>query len=68
MRIKIDEKLSYNEISNLVDLIHGSINRICVTDDLQEIAVMLGSINLNLSRISQSRIMDLTKVGEKSEN
>lgn len=65
MFLKIDEVLSSSEISNLVDLIRGSVNRICVTDDIQEIVEMLGSINLNLSRISQSRIMELT---EKSED
>ena len=68
MFIRIDKELPYIVKSNLVDLIHGSINRICVTDDLQEIAVMLGSINFNLSRLTQSRILELTKGGEKRED
>ena len=52
-----DTILTDQERRNLIDMITGSISRICVTDDCKEIAVMIASVNLNLSKLAQSSIL-----------
>ena len=52
-----DTILTDQERRNLIDMIIGSINRICVTDDYKEIVVMFASVNLNLSKLAQSSIL-----------
>lgn len=58
-----DTILTDKEQNNLINMIRGSINRICVTDDCKEIAVMIASVNLNLSKLAQSSILRI-----RSEN
>ena len=60
-----DTILTNQERRNLIDMITGSINRICVTDDCKEIAVMIASVNLNLSKLAQSSIL---RIREEKEN
>lgn len=57
--------LTNQERQNLVDMITGSINRICVTDDCNEIIQMIASININLAKLAQSNIISIK---EKKEN
>lgn len=57
--------LTNQERWNLINMIEGSINRICVTDDCNEIIQMIASVNLNLSKLAQSRIL---RIREEKEN
>ena len=40
----LDERLTYNEKQNLYDDCRGCLNRICVTDNKEEVLTMLASL------------------------
>lgn len=41
------------EILNIADMIHGEINRMCVTKDLAEFDTMYGHAKKNLEKLSK---------------
>ena len=43
----LDERLNYNEKQNLYDACRGCLNRICVTDNKEEVLTMLASLQTN---------------------
>ena len=56
----IDEPLETAKISNEVETIKGNINRICVSNNPEEIVSSLGFAIDRLSMIAYSRIKELT--------
>lgn len=56
-----DTILNSDDRKFLLDLVLGSINRICVSDNPKEMLVHIASINVRLSRIAQSRILELSQ-------
>lgn len=61
-----DTILTDQERRNLIDMIIGSINRICVTDDYKEIVGMFASVNMNLSKLAQSSILRIREENDES--
>lgn len=55
----LDKPLSRQERDNTIDLLRGCINRICVTDDKLELVRLTGSATCYISRLSESRILEL---------
>ncbi len=60
----LNGELSDTERSNMIDEIAGCINRICVTDDLNELITMEMSINYKIGIIIKNRII---QIGGKNE-
>lgn len=55
----LDKPLTRIERDNEIDLLKGCINRICVTDDEKELIRMIGSANYRISRLAESRSLEL---------
>lgn len=55
----------YNEQSNLRDMIDGELNRIAVTDDLEEIDKMVGCLQHSVLRYAQKHRNRINGVYEK---
>lgn len=51
--------LSRQERDNMIDLLRGCVNRICVTDDERELIRLMGSANHYISRLAESRSLEL---------
>lgn len=60
-----DTILTDKERSNLIDMLHGCICRICVSDDELEIVRYIGFANMYISKLAQSNIRSIRK--EKKE-
>ena len=48
-----DGRLDYNERRNIRDMIDGSLNRIMVTDDKEELLTMIASVNYRMSLLAK---------------
>ena len=48
-----DGRLDQNERRNLRDMIEGSLNRIMVTDDKEELLTMIASVNYRMSLLAK---------------
>ena len=46
-------RLDYNERRNIRDMIEGSLNRIMVTDDKEELLTMIASVNYRMSLLAK---------------
>lgn len=55
----LNKVLSYQERDNTIDLLRGCVNRICITDDKRELVRLMGSANYYISRLAESRILEL---------
>lgn len=55
----LDKPLCRQERDNTIDLLRGCVNRICVTDDKRELVRLMGSANYYISRLGESRILEL---------
>lgn len=55
----LDAPYSRQEKHNQLDMLHGCICRLSVSDDPVEVVRMLGFANDYLSMVAQSRIMEL---------
>lgn len=55
----LDKPLSRQERDNTIDSLRGCINRICVTDNKLELVRLTGSATYYISRLSESRILEL---------
>lgn len=62
-----DSILTSQERENMIDMIRGSINRICVSNDPKEILVHIASINVRLSKLAQSNILELSQIDDESK-
>ena len=52
------DDLERKEILNLADMIHGEINRMCVTKDLSELDSMALHARKNIERLQAMRYKD----------
>ena len=48
-----DGRLDYNQRRNIRDMIDGSLNRIMVTDDKEELLTMIASVNYRMSLLAK---------------
>lgn len=48
-----DGRLDYNERRNIRDMIEGSLNRIMITDDKEELLTMIASVNYRMSLLAK---------------
>lgn len=55
----LNKVLSHQERNNTIDSLRGCVNRICVTDDERELVSLMGSANYYISRLAESRILEL---------
>lgn len=55
----LDKPLCRQERDNTIDLLRGCVNRICITDDKRELVRLMGSANYHISRLAESRILEL---------
>lgn len=55
----LDKPLSRKERDFEIDLLRGCVNRICVTDEKLELVRLVGSANYHISRLAESRILEL---------
>lgn len=53
----LDERLTNNEMSNLYDQCIGCLNRICVTDDMEEVLTMLASLQIKAMLLGKNTFM-----------
>ena len=60
----LDTPLSQLQKGNELDLLRGNINRICVSDDIEEIISSLGFATDRLHLIAYSRIKKLKLIDE----
>lgn len=61
-----DGRLDYNQRRNIRDMIDGSLNRIMVTDDKEELLTMIASVNYRISLLAKDtmrRIDEQTRGG-----
>lgn len=64
----LDEPLETAEISNEVESIKGNINRICVSNNPEEIVSSLGFAIDRLSMLAYSRLKELTAQTKPARN
>ena len=55
----LDKPLTQVERRNYIDMLEGCKNRICVTDDVGELFILLGSAVYQLNILAQSRYLEL---------
>ena len=55
----LDKPLTDVERRNHIDMLEGCKNRICVTNDVKELFVLLGSAEYHLNYLAQSRFLEL---------
>lgn len=55
----IDKPLTQVERDNRIDMLEGCKNRICVTDDLDELLSLLYSATYYINILAQSRYLEL---------
>lgn len=55
----LDKPLTRRERDNEINLLEGCINRICITDNEKELIRMIGSANYRISRLAESRSLEL---------
>ncbi len=61
----LDKPYTIDEKIDCFEMMNGNVNRVCVSDDIEEIVVQLGFAIDRLSMIAYSRIKELK---EKSKN
>ncbi len=55
----LDKSFTEQEKHLMLELLEGNINRLCVSDDVEEIICMLGFATSRLSMLAYSRIKEL---------
>ncbi len=55
----LDKPFNYHEKRGLLDMLDGNINRICVSDDPEEVIINLGFAVDRLSMLASSRIKQI---------
>lgn len=55
----LNKPLNYQEKSNLIDMLIGCKNRICVTDDIFELVKLQGYACEYISLLAQNRLLEL---------
>ena len=53
----LDERLDENEKRNLYDECLGCLNRICITDDKEEVLTMLASLQIKAMLLGKSTFL-----------
>lgn len=53
----LDERLNENEKRNLYDACLGCLNRICITDDKEEVLTMLASLQIKAMLLGKSTFL-----------
>lgn len=59
MAILLDRSLINDEKRHILDMLRGNINRISISDDIEEIACQLNFVVDTLSAVAYSRIKEL---------
>lgn len=59
-----DKIMTAQERRNTLDLVDGCLCRLCVSDDVKEMANLFASINIYCSKLVQSNILELREKDE----
>ena len=62
-----DGRLDQNERRNIRDMIDGSLNRIMITDDKEELLTMIASINYRMSLLAKDTMRRIDEQTYKEE-
>lgn len=62
-----DGRLDYNERRNIRDTIEGSLNRIMVTDDKEELLTMIASVNYRMSLLAKDTMRRIDEQTHKED-
>lgn len=57
--------MNYNEMHNLVEMLRGEINRMCITDEMKELDNLRLFADLNISKLFDMNVQRLEE--EKHE-
>lgn len=59
--------MNYNEMYNLVDMLRGEINRMCITDDMKELDNLRLCADLNISKLFDMNVQRLEEEKHETE-
>jgi len=59
--------VNYNEMYNLVDMLRGEINRMCITDDMKELDNLRLCADLNISKLFDMNVQRLEEEKHETE-
>ena len=68
MKRLLDRPFTNDEKRNIIDMLHGNINRISVSDDIEEIVCQLNFAVDRISSVAYSRIKELKGDGDGEIN
>lgn len=63
----LDERLTRDERDNLYNECRGCLNRICITDDKEEVLTMLASLQTKAMLLGKNTFMRIDEENKKGE-
>lgn len=55
----LDAPLTYQEKNNIYDECVGCLNRICITDDKEEVLTMIASLNYKIMLLGKNTFLEI---------